>query len=526
MLTPSSDDLTPSILPLHQALGQSRLVQSWSKRPSVLPIYAGQSLLSMSNPYMDAFLRARQQQQQQQFRTAAPQQILTAAPPQHAFTTGTPRQIPQAVFQQHISSARRLREIPATAPQNLFATRPPQQSTTAATPQHVTTAGPPRLFAPALQQYNSTSRPPQQFTTARPPQQFAAAAPANNYSTAAPSQPTLTHLNASSEVQMVNVSSKPITHRVAIAAGSVVFSSLHTRGLVQQHQIKKGDVLSVARIAGIQAVKKTSEIIPLAHSGLPIESVHVSLNLVGPYGRSMESDDIAPGLRGGHGEEQELHEEEAEEGGIFNQATHSSVINNEASGTSGPPTKKRKTRSASVETSASTPEMEEETSSNMVAHPTMAPSQPSAAPTPAPFNPGSHTHFIDNLASSTRPTLLNRPGSPSANPPPYTQLQPTTTRPPPPVTNITPSTVSSRPVTNFSPISETPFGAHGGIQIKVTVETTAKTGVEMEALTGVMGAALTVLDMVKSIDKAARIEAVRVIGKKGGRSGGHGLFAT
>ena len=69
-----------------------------------------------------------------------------------------------------------------------------------------------------------------------------------------------------------------------------------------------------------------------------------------------------------------------------------------------------------------------------------------------------------------------------------------------------------------------PIDPHGGIRIAVTVETTAKTGVEMEALSGVMGAALNVIDMVKAVDKGVSVEEVKVVGKKGGKSGELGVF--
>lgn len=69
-----------------------------------------------------------------------------------------------------------------------------------------------------------------------------------------------------------------------------------------------------------------------------------------------------------------------------------------------------------------------------------------------------------------------------------------------------------------------PIGMYGGVRISVQVETTAKTGVEMEALTGVMGAALTIVDMCKAVDKGCVIDDVKVIGKKGGRSGGLGIL--
>jgi cyclic pyranopterin phosphate synthase len=74
----------------------------------------------------------------------------------------------------------------------------------------------------------------------------------------------LTHLDASGTARMVDVGDKPETQRVAIAR-AVVHLSPQTTKLVQAGDAPKGDVLGVARIAGIQAAKKTSELIPLCH---------------------------------------------------------------------------------------------------------------------------------------------------------------------------------------------------------------------------------------------------------------------
>jgi cyclic pyranopterin phosphate synthase len=72
---------------------------------------------------------------------------------------------------------------------------------------------------------------------------------------------------------MVNVGDKPNTHRVAIAAGTISMLPA-TFDLVEAGNHKKGDVLGIARIAGIQASKKTSDLIPLCH---PLALSHVSL---------------------------------------------------------------------------------------------------------------------------------------------------------------------------------------------------------------------------------------------------------
>jgi len=74
------------------------------------------------------------------------------------------------------------------------------------------------------------------------------------------------------------------------------------------------------------------------------------------------------------------------------------------------------------------------------------------------------------------------------------------------------------PITNVA-VELEPDEAQGGIRIQATVKTVAKTGVEMEALTAVAVAALTIYDMAKSVDRAMRIEAVRLARKSGGKSG-------
>jgi cyclic pyranopterin phosphate synthase len=75
---------------------------------------------------------------------------------------------------------------------------------------------------------------------------------------------SLTHFDAQGQAHMVDVAGKAAAHRVAIAGGRIVMQP-GTLALVESGTAKKGDVLGVARIAGIQAAKKTSELIPLCH---------------------------------------------------------------------------------------------------------------------------------------------------------------------------------------------------------------------------------------------------------------------
>lgn len=78
------------------------------------------------------------------------------------------------------------------------------------------------------------------------------------------SESKLSHLDAEGQARMVDITPKPETERLAIAAGEVVMKP-ETLRLIREGNIKKGDVLGTARIAGIMAAKRTHELIPLCH---------------------------------------------------------------------------------------------------------------------------------------------------------------------------------------------------------------------------------------------------------------------
>jgi len=94
----------------------------------------------------------------------------------------------------------------------------------------------------------------------------------------------LTHLDETGRARMVDVGDKPDTNRIAIARGEVHMKQ-ETLDLIRAGQIKKGDVLTIAQIAGITASKRTSDLIPLCHP-LPLSKVDVGLTL----------DDSLPGV--------------------------------------------------------------------------------------------------------------------------------------------------------------------------------------------------------------------------------------
>ncbi|HUS94373.1 MAG TPA: cyclic pyranopterin monophosphate synthase MoaC [Patescibacteria group bacterium] len=83
----------------------------------------------------------------------------------------------------------------------------------------------------------------------------------------------LTHIDESGRAKMVDVGQKPVTERVAVARGTVAMQPA-TLQLIIDGNVKKGDVLSVAQIAGIMAAKRTSELIPLCH---PLNLTHIEV---------------------------------------------------------------------------------------------------------------------------------------------------------------------------------------------------------------------------------------------------------
>lgn len=98
-------------------------------------------------------------------------------------------------------------------------------------------------------------------------------------------EPKLSHIDDQGRAHMVDVSPKADTIRTAVARGEVVMQAV-TLALIRAGEMKKGDVLTVAQIAGIQGAKRTAELIPLCHP-IPIHQVQVDLAM----------DDDLPGVR-------------------------------------------------------------------------------------------------------------------------------------------------------------------------------------------------------------------------------------
>ena len=94
-------------------------------------------------------------------------------------------------------------------------------------------------------------------------------------------EPKLTHVDSKGEAAMVDVSTKPVQLREAVASGEIILQP-NTIELIERNEIAKGNVLATARLAGIMAAKKTGDLIPLCH---PLPITHCEVNFEFPATR-------------------------------------------------------------------------------------------------------------------------------------------------------------------------------------------------------------------------------------------------
>lgn len=141
---------------------------------------------------------------------------------------------------------------------------------------------------------NSTATPPHRLAThaTTDPGHVERSRPTSSVET----KPQLTHVTGSGEAHMVDVGAKRDTHRVAVATAFVKFRKPETLRLIQENNMKKGDVLGIARIAGIMAAKRTSDLIPLCHP-LAISKVEVHVTAHAP--RAFQRNGWLPGSTNG-----------------------------------------------------------------------------------------------------------------------------------------------------------------------------------------------------------------------------------
>lgn len=106
---------------------------------------------------------------------------------------------------------------------------------------------------------------------------------------AATSDSPLSHFDAQGQAHMVDVSAKPDTHRMAMAGGCIEMQPA-TLALIESGNARKGDVLGVARVAGIMAAKKTSALIPLCH---PLALSHVAIDFEIRQGANVQKPQVS-----------------------------------------------------------------------------------------------------------------------------------------------------------------------------------------------------------------------------------------
>lgn len=99
---------------------------------------------------------------------------------------------------------------------------------------------------------------------------------------------TLTHVDEKGDVRMVDVTEKDVTDRVALAEGTILMHP-ETQAMVLEDRAKKGDVLACARIAGIMAAKRTSDLIPMCHP-LPLTKAKVEIEAIPEKGEGARAD--------------------------------------------------------------------------------------------------------------------------------------------------------------------------------------------------------------------------------------------
>jgi molybdenum cofactor biosynthesis protein MoaC len=140
--------------------------------------------------------------------------------------------------------------------------------------------------------YSTRTRPPLDKDQ-EPPTEDRTTAQSTEPKIASSEAPSLPHLTASGTAHMVSVASKQHTLRTAIAVGKIFFSNPIPLTLIRNNSLKKGDVLSVSRIAGIMAAKKCPDIVPLCH---PIMLTHVGVDLSVFSGGDVEGGDTFGGV--------------------------------------------------------------------------------------------------------------------------------------------------------------------------------------------------------------------------------------
>lgn len=352
---------------------------------------------------------------------------------------------------------------------------------------------------------------------------------------AMPQIPThLPHLTSDGSAHMVNVTDKDSTHRVAVAIGYVHFSEPGTYQLIQDNLLKKGDVLSTARVAGIMAAKNCPTLVPLCHP-IALSGVAVDAKLLdGPQMSSSMSNDQSDGsalsridLRkmGSSLHEllsQVLHFQRQHTNRLEATIAQCSRLDQEI-------TDFRKSIESFI--ALRHDRSQEEKTKELEAAKANGKIRGRAIKIPVKnsLRLSKRLLEIDQLemnAKSLRRIYRQEMQEIEAR---LKAIEKHTAQ-----GNESLSKLANVAIEINGLFSSPPEGednefkdqrwkpdSYGAIRIEAKVECVGPTGVEMEALTSVSAAALTVIDMIKAVDRNAKVEGVKMVMKKGGTSGSH-----
>lgn len=351
-------------------------------------------------------------------------------------------------------------------------------------------------------------------------------------------KPKLTHLDSSGSAHMVDISSKSPTTRKAVAKATLHFSNPTATKLIAENGMKKGDVLGVARIAGIMASKKCSDLIPLCHP-IMITKVSVECELVLP--RNIDKEVLSGGEVGrvrdsvvtkliGPGHPLATNSDRSRLGDLLDNCER---IRGRAAGVSRRRHCRKDSGAADSFLKVGSDGVEWVRGSALSAG-VDGDIWDTLGGEAAAKDGGENFHKIRSRGRNERPQKKKSEDMPQGE------------------AKIGQETIDKDLAVNAGEGAAVRIGGHertsdrrsnwngdavdgggnhlengvsdkaqdfGRVEITAMVQCEGKTGVEMEALTAVTVAALTVYDMCKAVDKFMRIDNARVVVKEGGKSG-------
>jgi len=297
----------------------------------------------------------------------------------------------------------------------------------------------------------------------------------------------LPHLTSDGSAHMVSVTSKDSTHRVAVAVGTVFFSVPDTYRLISENLVQKGDVLGIARVAGIMAAKNCPALVPLCHP-IALSGVAVDVKLLPPNETDAETYRAAPPRMVNGWERIDITQR------LDDLKSKQDEITDSLERIMGKLVKMAARAQGRLHNNRVNKKVNQEEDKEQVFFSMGLKEMMEKGAEAIASLKDAQNRFWNTLIYSKQ--TVKACGSES-------------------------DATSSQVFSEQDRERARSLKSHGCVRIEAKVECVGPTGVEMEALTSVSAAALTVIDMVKAVDRNARIDGVKMVMKKGGRSGLH-----